>query len=133
MSLERFIVEGVTPWETASGGQAVRCARAGTCTATLRFDGAPGPYDIVVQYFDENDGASTFTLFAADRELDRWVADADLPSNEPNGHTSTRRVVRRVTLARGDAIRIEARADRDEGAVIDYIEIVPSGGLQTPP
>jgi alpha-glucuronidase len=126
MSLERFVVDGVTPWETASGGQAVRCARATTCTAALRFDGAPGSYDIVVQYFDENDGASTFTLFAADRQLDRWVADADFPSKEPNGHTSTRRVVRRVVLAPGDDIRIQATADGDEGAMIDYIEIVPS-------
>src|SRR5207249_6984462 len=115
----------VTPWETASGGQAVRCPSA-TCSASMRFGGASGTYDIAVQYFDENDGASTFTLYAADRQLDRWVADADLPSRDPNGHTSTRRVVRRVVLAHGEAIRVEARADRDEGAVIDYIEVVPS-------
>jgi alpha-glucuronidase len=126
MNLDRFVVEAVTPWETASGGQAVRCAAAATCTATLRFGGAPGAYDIVVQYFDENDGVSTFALFASDRQLDRWVADADLPSKDPNGHTSTRRVVRRVALAPGDAIRVEAKPDRDEGAVIDYIEIIPS-------
>ena len=126
MILTRFVVEAVTPWETASGGQAVRCPAATTCTAALRFDGAPGSYDIVVQYFDENDGASVFALFAADRQLDRWVADADLPSRDPNGHTSTRRVVRHAALAHGDAIRIRATADRDEGAVVDYIEIVPS-------
>jgi hypothetical protein len=33
--------------------------------------------------------------------------------------------VRRVSLAADDAIRIEARPDRDEGAVVDYIEVVP--------
>src|SRR5207244_12865263 len=101
MRLDRFTIEAVTPWETASGGQAIRCPSAPTatpCTATMRFDGASGVYDIIVQYFDESDGASTFTLFAADRQLDRWLADADLPSKDPNGHTSTRRVVRRVVL-----------------------------------
>jgi hypothetical protein len=116
----------VAPWEAASGGQAVRCAATTTCTATLRFDGAPGLYDIVVQYFDENDGASAFSLFAGDRRLDRWAADADLPSRNPNGHTSTRRVLRRVALAQGETVRIQATPDRSEGAEIDYVEIVPS-------
>jgi hypothetical protein len=92
----------------------------------MRFTGATGTYDVVVQYFDENDGASAFSLSVAGRAVDRWVADSDLPSNVPNGHTSTRRVVRGVSLAAGDAIRIEARPDRDEGAVIDYIEVVPA-------
>jgi alpha-glucuronidase len=44
LRLDRFVVEAVTPWETASAGQAIRCpARAGpepgrraTCAATLR-------------------------------------------------------------------------------------------------
>jgi alpha-glucuronidase len=125
MELDRYGIEAVTPWETASGGQAIRCPAAATCTASMRFAGATGAYDIVVQYFDENDGASTFTLSVAGRAVDRWVADSDLPSDVPNGHTSTRRIVRRVSLAAGDAIRIEARPDRDEGAVVDYIEVVP--------
>jgi alpha-glucuronidase len=125
MELDRYGIEAVTPWETASGGQAIRCPAAATCTASMRFAGATGAYDIVVQYFDENDGASTFTLSVAGHAVDRWVADSDLPSDVPNGHTSTRRIVRRVSLAAGDAIRIEARPDRDEGAVVDYIEVVP--------
>ncbi len=126
MSLDRFRIEAVTPWETASGGQAIGCPPAGVCSATTRFDGAPGAYDLVVQYFDENDGASGFTLFIGERIADRWVADRDLPSPVPNGDTSTRHVVRHVTLASGDSIRIEARPDRNEGAVVDYIEIIPS-------
>jgi alpha-glucuronidase len=126
MQLDRYGIEAVTPWETASGGQAVRCPAAATCAATMRFAGAAGTYDVVVQYFDENDGASAFTLSVAGRAVDRWVADSDLPSNGPNGHTSTRRVVRRVSLAAGDSIGIEARPDRDEGAVVDYVEVVPA-------
>jgi alpha-glucuronidase len=124
LRLDRFVVEGVTPWETASGGQAIRCPSGGQCAATMKFTGAPGTYDIVVQYFDENDGASTFALVVGDRRVDRWVAGDTLPSAAPNGHTSTRRVVRRVALAAGETIRIEATPDRDEGAVIDYIEFL---------
>jgi len=43
----------------------------------------------------------------------------------PNGHTSTRRGVRRVALGPGDAIRLDATPDRDEGAIVDYVEFVP--------
>src|SRR5215831_4572197 len=126
MQLDRYAIEAVTPWETASGGQAIRCPAAATCLATTRFASATGKYDVVVQYFDENDGASAFTLSVADRAVDRWVADSDLPSNVPNVHTSTRRVVRGVSLTSGDPIRIEAKPDRDEGAVVDYVEVVPA-------
>jgi len=123
MRLDRFAVEAITPWETASGAQAIRCP-SGTCTATTTFSGAPGAYDIVVQYFDENDGASKFTLSVGTRQIDTWVANDIFPSREPNGHTSTRRVVRNVQLKAGDVLKIEASPDREEFAVVDYVEIV---------
>jgi hypothetical protein len=62
-------------------------------------------------------------------EIDRWRADADLPSPEPNGHTSTRRIVHHVPLSRGDVIRIEGTPDGGERAVIDYLEIKRSGSV----
>ena len=123
MRLERYVIDPVTPWETASGGQAIRCP-ADTCAAATSFRGAAGVYDLVVQYFDENDGASTFALSVGGRQIDRWVADDVFPSREPNGHTSTRRVVKGVRLADGDTIRLDATPDKDERAVVDYIEIL---------
>jgi alpha-glucuronidase len=124
MRLERFVVGAVTPWETASGGQAIHCP-VPSCAATTSFQGADGTYDVVVRYFDENDGASTFVLSVAGRQIDRWVADDVFPSREPNGHTSTRRIVRGVRLVNGDTIRIDATPDKGEQATIDYIEIRP--------
>ena len=59
------------------------------------------------------------------RQLATWVADDVLPSRDPNGHTSTRRVIRNVELKPGDAVTIEAAPDEDEFAVVDYVEIVP--------
>ena len=115
MHLDRFVIEAVSPWETASGGQAIRCPAAATCTATLRLDRASGVYDIAVQYFDEDDGASTFTLAVGSRQIDRWVADEELPSRDPNGHTSTRRVIRGIALTMGDTLRLDAMP---EGGVI---------------
>jgi alpha-glucuronidase len=124
MTLEGFSVSPVTPWETASGGKAIVCGPARTCSSTYRHAGDAGLYDLVVQYFDESDGASKFRLLIADREVASWIADAELPTADPNGHSSTRRVLRGVRLAAGDVIRIEATSDGKEGAAIDYLEIV---------
>src|SRR5262249_19625704 len=123
MTLDGYVARAVTPWETASGGRAIACERA-ACAAAYRFAGPAGRYDLVVQYFDENDGASSFALTIGGREVDRWSASADLPSAEPNGHTSTRRIVRGATLAPGDVVGIDARPDRGERAAVDYLEIV---------
>jgi len=126
MMLEGYAQMSVTPWETASGGQAVTCNAGVTCAATLKYDGAAGTYDIAVQYFDESDGASMFRLIVNGQALGEWRADRDLPSPEPNGHTSTRRTLRGVRLAAGDAIRIEGTPHGKEGAHLDYIELTPS-------
>ena len=123
MALKDYEVETVTPWETASGGRAVACPPMRACSATLTYRGAPGSYDLVVQYFDENDGVSTFRVLVHGREVDRWLADAELPSKEPNGHSSTRRIVRHVSLVPGDDLRVEGTPNGGERAVIDYIEI----------
>ncbi len=122
MQLDRFAIEPITPWETASGAQAIRCP-SGHCTATTTFRRSSGVYDLAVQYFDENDGTSTFVLSVNGRRVDAWIADDEFPSREPNGHTSTRRVLRNVPLNTGDTIRIDATPDQDEFAVVDYIEI----------
>jgi alpha-glucuronidase len=123
MKLEGYEAAEVTPWETASAGRAVACPASRTCVATYQFTGAAGSYDLVVQYFDESDGASQFKLAVADRETDQWTADYNLPHVNPNGHTATRRIVRNVRLAAGDTIRIQGSGNGEERAVFDYLEI----------
>ena len=117
MTLDGYAVEPVTPWETASGGKAIECSRP-ACAATFRFDGQPGTYRIAVEYFDVR-GAAAYTLLVARQVVDRWRAGGALPSDKPNGHTSTRRTLSGIALRPGDEIRIEATA----GAHIDYVEI----------
>ena len=127
MAVEGGSVIEVTPWETASGGKAV--AAASTNAAAIlshRFTGQSGWHDLAVQYFDENDGVSRFALRIAGQQIDQWPADDTHPSPLPNGHTSTRRTIRRVLLRSGDEIRLQAMPDGKEAAVIDYLEIRPS-------
>jgi alpha-glucuronidase len=126
MVLDGYAPMKVTPWETASGGSAVTCGSGATCAATMTYDGAVGTYDLAVQYFDENDGASRFTVLVNGRPVDSWRANRDLPSPEANGHTATRHTLKGVRLAPGDAIRVEGTADGKEGADLDYVELSPA-------
>src|SRR5208282_4445626 len=56
MQLSGYTTVEVSPWENASGGEAVACPPLQGCTAAFRFDGAPGQYEIDIQYFDQNNG-----------------------------------------------------------------------------
>jgi alpha-glucuronidase len=123
MARERYANTAVVPWETASAGQAVACDAGDTCIARHRYQGQAGTFDIAVQYFDESDGASRFTLFVGDTQVDSWVADAQFGSPAPNGHTSTRRTARNIQLAPGDEVRVQVQADGMEGGALDYIEL----------
>ena len=80
-----------------------------------------------MQYFDESDGKSAFKVFVGEQLVDRWIADDHLPTTKPDAHSSTRHRVRGLALRPGDAIRIEAVADGNENACVDYVEINPAG------
>jgi alpha-glucuronidase len=124
MTLEGYSVTEVTPWESASGGKAVVCART-TCTASLRYDGSPGWYTIRVRYFDQNNGASRFEVQIGNQVMDAWTADGHLPARKIDGGSSMRRTIRGVALRPGDMIRIRGTPDQGEAAPLDYIEILP--------
>ncbi len=127
MTLEGYVVRDVTPWETASGGKAVVCAAPdGRCAASFAYAGPVGPQDVTIEYFDEKGGASRFRLLVGDAAVGEWRADSDFPSAEPNGHTSTRRLLRGLLLHPGDRIRIEGVSDGSEPAPLDYVEFEPS-------
>ena len=123
MALTGYAVVEVMPWENASGGKAIACAEAKGCSATLRFSGAAGNYEIDVEYFDQNNGESRFRVLVNGAQLDEWVANDHLPAVKIGGDSSTRRRIHAVQLKPGDEIRIEGVPDGKELAPLDYIEI----------
>ena len=124
MQLDGYVPIDVLPGENASGGRAIACpARAEKCSATLSFAGKPGWYELDVQYFDQNNGRSTFRVLLGDQLLDEWVAGDDLPATKPGGDSSTRRRIPGLALRPGDKIRIEGVPDGEERAPLDYVEI----------
>ena len=126
LELHGYVLLDVTPAETASGGKAIECPPpAQSCEAVFHFLQSPGWYDLDVQYFDQNNGASKFRIFVGQQLVDEWVADDLLPNSKVGGDTSVRRRITGLALRPGDAIRIEGIPDGNEHAVIDYIAIRP--------
>ena len=123
MSLEGYVAMDVTPWENASGGKGIECARPSACTASFRFDRPVGLYEMDVQFFDQNNGESKFRVLAGNRQVDEWIANDHLPATKPGGDSSTRRRIPALTLHPGDEIRIEGIADGEERAPLDYVEL----------
>jgi alpha-glucuronidase len=125
MMLSGYTAKPVTPWESASGGTAVECGSA-RCTATLKYAGEPGWYDLTVQYFDLPDGVSRFQVWVGNQMVDEWAASDRLPARKVDSTSSSRRVIRGLALRPGDEIRIQGFPDGRETAALDYIEILPA-------
>ena len=125
MQLTGYAPVDVTPWETASGGKAIACTNRPACEASTVLHRPVGWYNIAVQYFDQNNGVSRFRAFLNEQQIGAWDANADLPSDKPNGHTSTRHVIRRVAVRPGDTLRIEGNPNGGEPAPVDYVALQP--------
>ncbi len=123
MQLQGYVPFDVVPPEDASGGKAIECAApAKKCSATFRFDGAAGWYELDVEYFDQNNGKSKFRVLVGDQVVDEWAADDNLPATRPNADSSTRRRILGLALRPGDMIHVDGIPDGEERAALDYIE-----------
>jgi alpha-glucuronidase len=125
MQLQGYEVEKVTPWFAASGETAIGCPLA-SCSASSKFAGKPGSYDIGVQYFDQKNGSAYFKLSVQGKGIAEWVADDHLPSEKPDADSSTRHTASGIKLQPGDEITVEGTPDGGENASIDYLEITPT-------
>lgn len=95
-------------------GGRIKVATEGT--ASLRFAGEPGRWQITLSYFDESDGQSSFELRVGGEVIDRWVADAD----DDEWHTRTAPV---VELARGETVTVHGKAGGGEYARLQSIAL----------
>lgn len=122
MRLHGYVPVDVTPWEAASQGKAIQCP-AQRCTAEFPFQGAAGAYELDVEYFDQNNGVSSFRVAIGGRAVDEWQAGDHLPATKPDADSSTRRRIFPLNLRPGDTIRIEGIPGGGERAPLDYIEL----------
>jgi Ca2+-binding RTX toxin-like protein len=111
----------------ASGGQQVSLKNTGYTEGSIagQFTGAAGAYQVVVGYYDENDGQSSATVTAGGQSM-QFTFDQDLPSDWTTPQSlTTRTVLQQVDLKLGDRFKIAAKMNQSEFARFDYIEFVP--------
>jgi hypothetical protein len=91
--------------------------------ATAAFPGPASTYDIIVTYFDENDGQSMLTLQVHGQVVDTWLADADLSDSVASAVTLPYWVAAHgLSLAPGNVIALEGYEQGGEYARVDEVD-----------
>jgi len=102
----------------ASGGEVIKIVNTGTGSASGLFDGLSGTYSMTVNYFDENDGASPFTVFVNGVAQGTWTTPGPgSGAGTPESETL------QIEVNTGDTITIEGTRNGNEFARIDSIEL----------
>ena len=111
----------------ASGGELIRVEdEDATATATTTFDGPAGTYDLVIGYFDENDGTSTYSVRVDGIEVSTWTANESDGGLLANGQSAREHIVT-LDLAPGQTIGIESTQSSGEWGRLDYLELRDEG------
>lgn len=111
----------------ASGGEGIRTGGTGLASGT--FDGEAGRYRLTVNFFDENDGASTFAVLVNGEAVSRWTG-----SGGRSGLGTLDEQTAEVDLAPGDTIAIQGERNEEEYGRIDSLDLarLDEGG-ESPP
>jgi hypothetical protein len=129
---EDSVLSGYTVQDGMSGSSAQYVQTAGSGSVTTTFTGYPGDYDLEIYYFDENDGASSYTLLIDGVTFDTWRAESDFNSAEPDDNCRTCRKIHAVGLQNGSVISIQGVQDGTEYASVDNLVIKTSSHLSPP-
>ncbi len=119
MLLSNYDIEGIPG---ASNEKGVACS-ADSGSVAYVYTGISGIYDIAVQYWDENDGNSSYRIFVADSMVAAWTASADSGSAEANAQTLSTYVIENISLEPVQEIKIRGIINGNEPARIDFVEI----------
>ena len=96
-------------------------------TASTKFYGKDGNYDVLIGYFDENDGHATMDFKHNGYTVDHWTWDKELGSYLPDDHTFTTHTVEHLYLEYGDTLSFTGSVDGAEYARVDYIKLIEKG------
>jgi lysophospholipase L1-like esterase len=126
MNLSNYRIESGN--SAASGGGLISLYQAlsSTGTASSTFAGPSGTYDLVLGYFDENDGVGQLEVRVGGTALAAFNLNQNLPSPGPSAQSLVRTTVTRgLSLNQGEEIQITGIINQGEPARVDYIEFIP--------
>lgn len=135
---EKMVLTGSTQklsGSYASGGAFIRVkgSTGATGTLTTGFTGESGAYDIVVKYFDENDGVSDLSVGVQGTTVEAWKADQNLGSGSPSALTLTKKIIKNVQINTSDKIEIKGTVNAGESAGVDRIDLIPTDNAAPTP
>jgi lysophospholipase L1-like esterase len=111
-----------------------------TGTATTTFNGPTGVYDLVIGYFDENDGVSEVTILVNGTAVPKgtWQFNKNFDTDSVNAKSFTRYSISGVEIPAGATITIQGKqvapgtTSTKEVARVDYIDIIPLSNTSSP-
>ena len=135
MTLDGYQTYAVQPFEMASGATAIVTSSnssSGTVSTTLQYPA--GIYTVAVNYYDLIGGRSQYRIYLNDRQIGQWEGNNEdtlghAPSTYLDGHSATRISFENVEVNEGDELRIVGTPDGIEPAPLDYVAILPVGGV----
>lgn len=119
----------IKEFDFASGGKAVKSKSEDskkTINLNTTFAGTAGTYNVIVGYYDENDGLAQFTASVGGIQQDTWVANQDLGHNDVARQTFTTHTITNVELDAGDVFHLTSLRESGDQVHVDYIEFVPA-------
>ncbi|MBD2180129.1 GDSL-type esterase/lipase family protein [Aerosakkonema funiforme] len=126
MTLTNYIVESRNSSALGQKVISVNAATNSIGTASFQFSGSANKYDVVVSYYDENDGQGQLKFKVGGNQVDQWTLNQNLGNASANSQTKLRRTVATgISLNPGTAIEIQGTANQGEYARIDYVEFIP--------
>ncbi|MGK7940825.1 MAG: SdrD B-like domain-containing protein, partial [Crocosphaera sp.] len=96
-------------------------------TASTKFYGKDGNYDVLIGHYDENDGYATMDFKLNGHTVDHWTFDKNLGSHVADDHSFTTHTVEHLSLKYGDHLSFTGTVDGHEYARVDYIELIEKG------
>ncbi|MGC1308972.1 MAG: hypothetical protein WA885_17230, partial [Phormidesmis sp.] len=130
---EQMTLVGYTPENSSpSSGKKVINVGEGTGTATTKFTGASGTYDLTVAYHDENDGQSLLSVKVDGKTVDSWILNEATDSSIASAGNLRKRVISGLLLNTNSVIEIRGTSEGGEYSRVDYIDIA-SQPLAPPP
>ena len=108
----------------ASGDKFIVARGNGLHSADFIFDGPSGVYDIVIEYFDENDGESSLSVSVDGEVIDQWLWDEGTESAYADSESATTRILHDVEIDTGDSVVLAGYRDGREPLRIDAVELL---------
>ncbi len=95
----------------------------GTVSTELNLNGV---YDVVLGYYDQNDGAAQMSVTLGGERLRYWVLNRDLPGSSPDSSNFIERQLSSASvITPGTRLEIFGLEKDGDTAAVDYVKFVP--------